>query len=81
MLPDKALTRSSARRARLDSKRRFTGGAAFVGSEACAWHTAVVPDDAPPIFFLHAYNDPVSASAFPSINAASKFTFAESNSV
>jgi acetyl esterase/lipase len=30
-----------------------------------------VPDDAPPIFFLHAYNDPVSASS-PSIFLAWK---------
>ena len=30
-----------------------------------------VPDDAPPIFFLHAYNDPVSASS-PSLFLAWK---------
>jgi hypothetical protein len=34
---------SSSRRARLDPKRRFTGGAAFVGREACPWRSAVVP--------------------------------------
>jgi acetyl esterase/lipase len=47
---------------------------AFVGAiYACCENAAQVkvPDDAPPIFFLHAYNDPVSASS-PSLFLAWK---------
>lgn len=47
---------------------------AFVGAiYACCENPAElkVPDDAPPVFFLHAYNDPVSVSS-PSLYLAWK---------
>jgi acetyl esterase/lipase len=47
---------------------------AFVGAiYACCENAAAVkvPDDAPPVFFLHAYNDPISASS-PSLFLAWK---------